>query len=95
MELEEDSIGGEKELIPEKIRGEIEFRDVNFSYDDEVSVLKNSFFKAGAGKVVAIVGPTGGGKTTIVNLLMKFYDISSGEILLDGINIDEYKKILI
>ena len=92
MELEEDSIGGEKELIPEKIRGEIEFRDVNFSYDDEVSVLKNLSFKAGAGKVVAIVGPTGGGKTTIVNLLMKFYDISSGEILLDGINIDEYKK---
>ena len=80
------------ELVPEKIRGEIEFRDVNFSYDDEVSVLKNLSFKAGAGKVVAIVGPTGGGKTTIVNLLMKFYDISSGEILLDGINIDEYKK---
>ena len=92
MELEEDSVGGEKELIPEKIKGEIEFRDVNFSYDDEVSVLKNLSFKAGAGKVVAIVGPTGGGKTTIVNLLMKFYDISSGEILLDGINIDEYKK---
>ena len=92
MELEEDHLGGERELISEKIRGDIEFKDVNFSYDGENPILKDLSFKAQAGKLIAIVGPTGGGKTTIVNLLMKFYDISSGSITLDGIDIDEYKK---
>ena len=92
MELEEDHLGGERELISEKIRGDIEFKDVNFSYDGENTILKDLSFKAQAGKLIAIVGPTGGGKTTIVNLLMKFHDISSGSITLDGIDIDEYKK---
>lgn len=92
MELEEDHLGGERELVSEKIRGDIEFKDVNFSYDGENPILKDLSFKAQAGKLIAIVGPTGGGKTTIVNLLMKFYDISSGNITLDGIDIDEYKK---
>lgn len=92
MELEEDKLGGDRELLEENIKGDIEFKDVSFSYDGKVDVLKNISFEAKAGKVVAIVGPTGGGKTTIVNLLMKFYDISSGEITIDGINIDEYKK---
>lgn len=92
MELEEDHLGGERELVSEKIRGDIEFKDVNFSYDGENPILKDLSFKAQAGKLIAIVGPTGGGKTTIVNLLMKFYDISSGSITLDGIDIDEYKK---
>lgn len=92
MELEEDSLGGSRELKCEEIKGDIEFKNVNFSYNKEVEVLKNLSFKAEQGKVVAIVGPTGGGKTTIVNLLMKFYDISSGTISIDGINIDEYQK---
>lgn len=92
MELEEDSLGGTRELKYEEIKGDIEFKNVNFSYNKEVEVLKNLSFKAEQGKVVAIVGPTGGGKTTIVNLLMKFYDISSGTISIDGINIDEYQK---
>lgn len=92
MELEEDKLGGDRELLEENIKGDIEFKDVSFSYDGKVDVLKNLSFEAKAGKVVAIVGPTGGGKTTIVNLLMKFYDISLGEITIDGINIDEYKK---
>lgn len=92
MELEEDKLGGDRELLEENIKGDIEFKDVSFSYDGKVDVLKNLSFEAKAGKVVAIVGPTGGGKTTIVNLLMKFYDISSGEITIDRINIDEYKK---
>lgn len=92
MELEEDKLGGDRDLLEENIKGDIEFKDVSFSYDGKVDVLKNLSFEAKAGKVVAIVGPTGGGKTTIVNLLMKFYDISSGEITIDGINIDEYKK---
>lgn len=92
MELEEDHLGGEREIVSEKIRGDIEFKNVNFSYDGENPILKDLSFKAQAGKLIAIVGPTGGGKTTIVNLLMKFYDISSGNITLDGIDIDEYKK---
>lgn len=92
MELEEDKLGGDRELLEENIKGDIEFKDVSFSYDGKVDVLKNLSFEAKAGKVVAIVGPTGGGKTTIVNILMKFYDISLGEITIDGINIDEYKK---
>lgn len=92
MELEEDKLGGDRELLEENIKGDIEFKDVSFSYDGKADVLKKLSFEAKAGKVVAIVGPTGGGKTTIVNLLMKFYDISSGEITIDGINIDEYKK---
>lgn len=92
MELEEDKLGGDRELLEKNIKGDIEFKDVSFSYDGKVDVLKNLSFEAKAGKVVAIVGPTGGGKTTIVNLLMKFYDISSGEITIDEINIDEYKK---
>lgn len=92
MELKEDSLGGDRELKSDEIRGSVEFRNVNFSYEKDVAVLKDLSFKVDGGKLVAIVGPTGGGKTTIVNLLMKFYDISSGEVLLDGINIEEYKK---
>lgn len=92
MELKEDSLGGDRELKADEIRGSVEFKDVNFSYEKDVAVLKDLSFKVDGGKLVAIVGPTGGGKTTIVNLLMKFYDISSGEILLDGVNIEEYRK---
>ncbi len=92
MELKEDSLGGDRELKSDEIRGSVEFRNVNFSYEKDVAVLKDLSFKVDGGKLVAIVGPTGGGKTTIVNLLMKFYDISSGEVLLDGVNIEEYKK---
>ncbi|WP_300343261.1 ABC transporter ATP-binding protein [Fusobacterium sp.] len=92
MELKEDSLGGDRELKADEIRGNVEFKDVNFSYEKDVAILKNLSFKVDSGKLVAIVGPTGGGKTTIVNLLMKFYDISSGEILLDGVNIEEYRK---
>lgn len=92
MELKEDSLGGDRELKADEIRGSVEFKDVNFSYEKDVAILKDLSFKVDGGKLVAIVGPTGGGKTTIVNLLMKFYDISSGEILLDGVNIEEYRK---
>lgn len=92
MELKEDSLGGDRELKADEIRGSVEFKGVNFSYEKDIAVLKDLSFKVDGGKLVAIVGPTGGGKTTIVNLLMKFYDISSGEILLDGVNIEEYRK---
>lgn len=92
MEQDEDLDPGKKNINLDSLKGNIEFRNVDFTYNEETPVLKNLSFKTGNGEVVAIVGPTGGGKTTIVNLLMRFYDITSGEILLDGINIEEYKK---
>ena len=72
--------------MPE-IKGEVEFKDVCFAYDDGVPVLKNVSFKAGVGESYAIVGPTGAGKTTIVNLISRFYNLTSGQVLIDGIDI--------
>ncbi len=71
--------------IPRKtVGGEVEFRHVNFSYDPKQPLIEDLNLKVSPGQSVAIVGPTGAGKTTIVNLLMRFYDIDSGTILLDG-----------
>lgn len=70
------------------IAGKVEFKDVTFSYEEGVEILKNVNFKAEKGQTVAIVGPTGAGKTTIVNLLSRFYNVDDGEILIDGINIE-------
>jgi ATP-binding cassette, subfamily B, multidrug efflux pump len=64
--------------------GEVEFKDVSFSYVENTPVLKNVSFKAPKGSVIAIVGPTGAGKTTLVNLLMRFYDVQEGDIIIDG-----------
>ena len=61
-------------------RGEVEFSNVNFSYEDGKPILKEISFRARAGEKIALVGPTGSGKTTVINLLMRFYDINSGEI---------------
>lgn len=74
-------------LDKEKVKGNIEFKNVEFKYDgNDKPTIKNFSAKAKAGEKVAIVGPTGAGKTTIVNLLMKFYDINKGEILIDGVS---------
>lgn len=78
-------------IDPEHIRGEIEFRDVWFSYVPEEWVLKGVSFHINAGETVAFVGATGSGKTTILSLLCRNYDIQKGEILLDGINIRRYR----
>lgn len=74
------------------LKGEIEFRNVWFAYNDDDWVLKNISFKIKQGESVAIVGATGAGKTSIINLLTRFYDIQKGEILVDGINIKELDK---
>lgn len=75
-----------------KITGEIEFKNVSFKYPDaDEYVLKDISFKANKGDTIAIIGSTGSGKSTIVNLIMRFYDVTDGEILVDGINIKEYK----
>lgn len=78
---------GAKELPP--IRGHIDFNNVNFSYEKDVPVLKNINFTIKPGMSVAIVGPTGAGKTTIVNLLSRFYNPDNGQILIDGLDIQE------
>jgi len=75
-----------------KVRGDIEFRNVVFGYVPEKKVIKGFSAKAKAGQKVAIVGPTGAGKTTIVNLLMRFYELDGGEILIDGIPISEVRR---
>ena len=76
----------------EKIRGDIEFDHVKFGYDSDKLIIKDFSAKAKAGQKIAIVGPTGAGKTTMVNLLMKFYDIDSGEIRIDGISTREMTR---
>lgn len=77
----------------QKLKGEVEFKNVAFSYPSrkEIQVLDNVSFSAGFGQKVALVGPSGAGKSTISSLLLRFYDIDSGEILIDGKNIFEYE----
>lgn len=70
--------------------GEIEFKNVTFSYDGKQDVLKNISFKVRQGETLALVGHTGSGKSSIINLLMRFYAIKQGEILIDGVPIEEY-----
>lgn len=73
--------------------GEVVFEDVSFSYDGETPILKHVNLHAKPGSVTALVGPTGAGKTTIINLLTRFYEIDAGKILIDGTNLHEINKI--
>ncbi|HBC95634.1 MAG TPA: multidrug ABC transporter ATP-binding protein [Clostridium sp.] len=87
---ESEDIPGAKVL--ESARGNIVFKNVCFGYRKDVEVLKNVNFEIRPGTSVALVGPTGAGKTTIVNLLNRFYDVSSGEIFIDGVDIRNYTR---
>lgn len=85
----------ENPLNPKSIsnfKGQVEFKDVTFAYNNGDNVLKNVSFKIEPGETVAIVGATGAGKTSIISLLTRFYDVQEGEILIDGINIKELDK---
>ena len=89
--LEDDQqIKDRGELKDSSFKGLIEFKNVNFSYLNNQEVLSNISFKINPGESFAIVGPTGSGKTTITNLITKFYEINTGNILIDGKNIDNY-----
>ena len=81
-----------KRLDKTKVRGEIEFKNVKFGYDHGKTIINNFSIKVKPGQKIAIVGPTGAGKTTIVNLLMKFYEINGGDILIDGVSIKELSR---
>lgn len=71
-----------------KIKGDVSFRNVAFGYDDGQEVLKDVSFDVAAGQTIALVGSTGAGKTTVVNLISRFYEVDSGEVLIDGINLN-------
>lgn len=92
--LDDDTIIPEpaNPVMPKKIKGEIEFKNVCFAYNNDEYILKNISFKINPGDTIAIVGATGAGKTSIINILTRFYDIQKGEILLDGINVKDFKK---
>jgi ATP-binding cassette subfamily B multidrug efflux pump len=91
---EEESDEQDKPAIfnPENYAGNVSFKNVNFSYVKEDPIIKDFSFEASAGQKIAIVGATGAGKTTIINLLMRFYDIDSGDILIDGESIYDMRR---
>ncbi len=92
MDEESEIDRGEKILDPKEPIGRLSFRNVNFSYIPYEPVLKNFSLEVEKGQKIAIVGKTGSGKTTIINLLTRFYEIDSGEILLDGVDIRDISK---
>lgn len=88
MEEESQAVG----ILDERTKGEVEFEDVCFSYHEEEPLIEKLNLQVRPGQKIAIVGPTGAGKTTIVNLLMRFYDIGSGSIKLDGMDIGQLSR---
>ena len=81
-----------KKLDKDKVKGKIEFKNVKFGYDEDKIIIKDFTATASPGQKIAIVGPTGAGKTTMVNLLMKFYEINSGDIKIDGVSIKDLTR---
>lgn len=90
--LDAEEIKETGDAVPENVRGDVEFRNVRFGYDPEQIVIKDFSSVVKAGQKIAIVGPTGAGKTTIVKLLMRFYDLNGGQIFLDGRDIAEFTR---
>ncbi|WP_066501758.1 ABC transporter ATP-binding protein [Abyssisolibacter fermentans] len=82
----------ENNKIAKKLKGEVVFKNVKFGYKEDVTLIKNMNIDVKQGDTVAIVGPTGAGKTTLVNLLMRFYEINDGSITIDGLDIRDFKR---
>ena len=92
LEEEEEINCGINPINIEKIKGEVTFKDVHFGYNEDKIIINDFSCKIKPGQRIAIVGPTGAGKTTIVKLLMRFYELNSGEILLDNYNIKDFDR---
>lgn len=92
LEAQEQEDESKKTAEIKNVRGEVEFRNVKFGYLPDKTIIHDFSVKLGAGKKIAIVGPTGAGKTTMVNLLMRFYDTDSGDILVDGVPVRDMKR---
>ena len=91
-EEQEDESMKEKKLDTKVLKGEVEFKNVKFGYNEDRVIIPDFTAKVKPGMKVAIVGPTGAGKTTIVNLLMRFYEVLDGDILIDGVSIKEMSR---
>ena len=92
LEEEEEEQIAANPVPTDNIRGEVEFKHVKFGYKEDQIIIKDFCANVKPGQKVAIVGPTGAGKTTMVKLLMRFYDVNSGEILIDGHNIEDFNR---
>jgi ATP-binding cassette subfamily B multidrug efflux pump len=86
-----EQIPNDGKFAPRRLKGAVEFKDVWFAYNDEDYVLKDLNFHVSEGETIALVGATGAGKSSIINLLTRFYDINSGEILVDGVAVKDYE----
>jgi len=91
MDETPDIVDKENAIVVDSLKGDVEFSHVTFGYEDGQPILKNVHFSVKAGEKVALVGPTGSGKTTIINLLSRFYDVTAGELKVDGRNIQDYQ----
>lgn len=92
MDEPNEYLGEENHLELGHVEGHVEIKNIDFGYDEKRMILKDVSVEARPGQTIAFVGPTGAGKTTIVNLLTRFYDVNRGEILIDGTNIQNVKK---
>ena len=92
LKLDEEVISTSKPLSVDNIEGNIEFKNVHFGYTENKTIINDFSAKIRKGQKIAIVGPTGAGKTTIVKLLMRFYDLNSGKILIDGKDMTEFDR---
>lgn len=92
LESEEEKPEPDTRACPDTVAGDVEFRNLRFGYSPEKPVIRDFSARVARGNKVAIVGPTGAGKTTIVKLLMRFYDPDSGSILVDGVDISRYRR---
>ncbi len=92
LETEELSVEEEDAVVLEHVKGDVSFQDVTFGYKKDKMIIKGFSADVKAGQKVAIVGPTGAGKTTMVNLLMRFYELNAGNILIDGVPISKIRR---
>jgi len=92
LEQKEEPKDPESPILLEKAQGNVEFRNIKFGYDESRTIIDNVSIKVKSGQRVAIVGPTGAGKTTLINLLMRFYDVDDGAILVDGVDIRDMRR---